>query len=288
MSMFKWDVVDPGPGEAVAPQQRLAWGKTVGLGAQHVVAMFGATFVFPIVMGLNANLAIMMSGIATICFLLIVEGHGAELPRHERLVRRCRRRHLRPGRRTGRRHRRHHGLGHRPRRWWVSASTSPAPASSTGAAARRHRRGGHADRLQPLPRRDRHLHARRPVGRPHHDVRRRADGGRAQGLPRSHRDLPRPHLRLRPLARLRPHRRRRRRGRPRRLDQLQGRRLDRLPAPHRRRPAGQPEPVRWRQQPRRGRLAPARTSRSRSPCWRCRPSSRWSRRTWATSRPSPA
>ena len=74
MSMFKWDVVDPAPGEAVAPNQRLVWGKTVGLGAQHVVAMFGATFVFPIVMGLNANLAIMMSGIATICFLLIVKG----------------------------------------------------------------------------------------------------------------------------------------------------------------------------------------------------------------------
>jgi uracil-xanthine permease len=74
MSMFKWDVVNPGPGEAVAPHQRLAWGKTVGLGAQHVVAMFGATFVFPIIMGLNANLAIMMSGVATICFLLIVGG----------------------------------------------------------------------------------------------------------------------------------------------------------------------------------------------------------------------
>jgi uracil-xanthine permease len=72
--MFKWEVVDPKPGEAVAPNQRLAWGKTVGLGAQHVVAMFGATFVFPIIMGLNANLAIMMSGIATICFLLIVGG----------------------------------------------------------------------------------------------------------------------------------------------------------------------------------------------------------------------
>ncbi|QBR91917.1 uracil-xanthine permease family protein [Nocardioides euryhalodurans] len=74
MSMFKWEVVDPAPGEAVAPHQRLAWGKTVGLGAQHVVAMFGATFVFPLIMGLNANLAIMMSGIATICFLLIVKG----------------------------------------------------------------------------------------------------------------------------------------------------------------------------------------------------------------------
>jgi uracil-xanthine permease len=74
MSQFTWEKVDPGPGEAVAPHQRLGWGKTVGLGAQHVVAMFGATFVFPIVMGLNPNLAIMMSGIATICFLLIVKG----------------------------------------------------------------------------------------------------------------------------------------------------------------------------------------------------------------------
>ncbi|MEJ7794449.1 MAG: solute carrier family 23 protein [Nocardioides sp.] len=73
MSMFTWEVVDPAPGEAVAPHQRLAWGKTVGLGAQHVVAMFGATFVFPLIMGLDANLAIMFSGICTILFLLICQ-----------------------------------------------------------------------------------------------------------------------------------------------------------------------------------------------------------------------
>src|SRR3954452_19134621 len=71
MSMFKWEVVDPAPGQAVAPSQRLPWGKTIGVGAQHVVAMFGATFVFPLVMGLDANLAIMFSGICTILFLLI-------------------------------------------------------------------------------------------------------------------------------------------------------------------------------------------------------------------------
>jgi uracil-xanthine permease len=71
MSMFKWDVVDPAPGEAVAPHQRLSWGKTAGLGAQHVVAMFGATFVFPIVMGLDPNLAILFSGICTVLFLLV-------------------------------------------------------------------------------------------------------------------------------------------------------------------------------------------------------------------------
>ena len=71
-----------GPDDVVAPDERLSWGKTVGLGAQHVVAMFGATFVFPLVMGLNPQLAIMMSGIATICFLLIVKGKVPELPRH--------------------------------------------------------------------------------------------------------------------------------------------------------------------------------------------------------------
>ena len=63
-----------GPDDVVAPDERLSWGKTIGLGAQHVVAMFGATFVFPLIMGLNAQLAIMMSGIATIAFLLIVQG----------------------------------------------------------------------------------------------------------------------------------------------------------------------------------------------------------------------
>jgi xanthine/uracil permease len=70
-TMFTWREVDPAPGEPVAPDERLPWGKTVGLGAQHVVAMFGATFVFPLVMGLDPNLAIMFSGICTILFLLI-------------------------------------------------------------------------------------------------------------------------------------------------------------------------------------------------------------------------
>jgi uracil-xanthine permease len=75
---FGWklygDGSTPPPGEVVRPDERLSWGRTIGIGAQHVVAMFGATFVFPIVMGLDPNLAIMMSGIATIIFLLIVGG----------------------------------------------------------------------------------------------------------------------------------------------------------------------------------------------------------------------
>src|SRR5436305_2792749 len=78
MSLLEWRVVHggktPPPGAVVRPDERLSWPRTIGLGAQHVVAMFGATFVFPIVMGLNPNLAIMMSGIATIVFLLIVQG----------------------------------------------------------------------------------------------------------------------------------------------------------------------------------------------------------------------
>jgi uracil-xanthine permease len=78
MSAFGWKLVfgghTPPPGEVVRPGERLSWGRTAGLGAQHVVAMFGATFVFPVIMGLNPNLAILMSGVATIIFLLIVKG----------------------------------------------------------------------------------------------------------------------------------------------------------------------------------------------------------------------
>src|SRR2546423_15063676 len=78
MAAPRWRVVydgkTPPPGEVVRPDERLSWPRTVGLGAQHVVAMFGATFVFPLIMGLNPQLAIMMSGFATIIFLLIVKG----------------------------------------------------------------------------------------------------------------------------------------------------------------------------------------------------------------------
>src|SRR5690349_24883325 len=78
MALLGWRVVHggrtPPPGAVVRPNERLSWPRTVGLGAQHVVAMFGATFVFPLIMGLNPQLAIMMSGIATILFLLIVNG----------------------------------------------------------------------------------------------------------------------------------------------------------------------------------------------------------------------
>ena len=67
-----WTLSNAGPGEVVRPNERLGYGRMVGLGAQHVMAMFGATFVFPLIMGLDANLSVMMSSVATVIFLLIV------------------------------------------------------------------------------------------------------------------------------------------------------------------------------------------------------------------------
>ncbi|WP_409483150.1 uracil-xanthine permease family protein [Arsenicicoccus dermatophilus] len=75
--MALWTLHNDGvlePGAVVAPHERLGWGRTIGLGAQHVVAMFGATFVFPILMGLDPQLAVLMSGVATLVFLALVRG----------------------------------------------------------------------------------------------------------------------------------------------------------------------------------------------------------------------
>lgn len=78
MSAVGWKLVyggrTPPSGAVVRPGERLSSLRMAGLGAQHVVAMFGATFVFPAVMGLSPNLAVLMSGVATILFLLIVNG----------------------------------------------------------------------------------------------------------------------------------------------------------------------------------------------------------------------
>lgn len=78
MAGFGWKLHGDGkrlaPGEVVRPDERLSWGRTAGLGAQHVVSMIGACFVAPVLMGLDANLAVMASGVATILFLLITRG----------------------------------------------------------------------------------------------------------------------------------------------------------------------------------------------------------------------
>ena len=58
----------------IAPDERLPWGGTIALGVQHVLAMFGATVVAPLIMGFNPNLAILFSGIGTLIFFVIVGG----------------------------------------------------------------------------------------------------------------------------------------------------------------------------------------------------------------------
>jgi uracil-xanthine permease len=59
------------PGAVVAPDERLGWGKMFGLGAQHVVAMFGATFLVPLITGFPVTTTLFFSGVGTLLFLLI-------------------------------------------------------------------------------------------------------------------------------------------------------------------------------------------------------------------------
>ncbi|WP_129359397.1 MULTISPECIES: uracil-xanthine permease family protein [Micrococcaceae] len=62
------------PGQVVAPQERLVWGRTISIGAQHVVAMFGATFLVPLLTGFPPATTLFFSGIGTILFLLLTAG----------------------------------------------------------------------------------------------------------------------------------------------------------------------------------------------------------------------
>ncbi|AZC12896.1 MULTISPECIES: solute carrier family 23 protein [unclassified Microbacterium] len=59
------------PGSVVGPQERLNWGATVALGIQHVIAMFGATFLVPVLTGFPVSTTLLFSGVGTLLFLLI-------------------------------------------------------------------------------------------------------------------------------------------------------------------------------------------------------------------------
>jgi uracil-xanthine permease len=59
--------------EIVAPEERLTWPRTIGLGGQHVVAMFGATFLVPIITGFPPSTTLLFSGIGTLLFLIITK-----------------------------------------------------------------------------------------------------------------------------------------------------------------------------------------------------------------------
>ncbi len=61
-------------GTVVAPDERLPWGQTTVMGVQHVIAMFGATVLAPILMGFDPNVAILMSGLGTLIFFLVTGG----------------------------------------------------------------------------------------------------------------------------------------------------------------------------------------------------------------------
>ncbi|MGH1523295.1 uracil-xanthine permease family protein [Leifsonia sp. L25] len=60
-----------GAREVVLPGERLTWPRTIGLGAQHVVAMFGATFLVPLLTGFPPSTTLLFSGVGTMLFLLI-------------------------------------------------------------------------------------------------------------------------------------------------------------------------------------------------------------------------
>ncbi|WP_051919028.1 solute carrier family 23 protein [Basilea psittacipulmonis] len=77
MSSFfpTWRKVDTlSPNDYVKPDERLSIGQSAVMGVQHVVAMFGSTVLAPLLMGFDANLAILMSGIGTLIFFIFVGG----------------------------------------------------------------------------------------------------------------------------------------------------------------------------------------------------------------------
>ena len=61
-------------GGVIAPDERLPWPQTAVMGVQHVIAMFGATVLAPILMGFDPNVAILMSGVGTLIFFLVTGG----------------------------------------------------------------------------------------------------------------------------------------------------------------------------------------------------------------------
>jgi len=77
MPLFQWtekqaEVLQQGG--VIGPDERLPWPQTAVMGVQHVIAMFGATVLAPILMGFDPNIAILMSGIGTLIFFFITGG----------------------------------------------------------------------------------------------------------------------------------------------------------------------------------------------------------------------
>jgi len=64
-------------GAVVSTDERLSWPRTIGVGLQHIAAMFGATFLVPIITGFPPTTTLFFSGVGTILFLIIT---GNKLP----------------------------------------------------------------------------------------------------------------------------------------------------------------------------------------------------------------
>lgn len=57
--------------EVIGVDERVSTARAIPLGIQHMMSMFGSTVLVPALTGLNPNVAIMCSGIGTICYLLV-------------------------------------------------------------------------------------------------------------------------------------------------------------------------------------------------------------------------
>ena len=77
MSLLSWKIHGTGKtissGEVVSTDERLSWPRTIGVGLQHIAAMFGATFLVPIITGLPPTTTLFFSGIGTLLFLIITQ-----------------------------------------------------------------------------------------------------------------------------------------------------------------------------------------------------------------------
>jgi NCS2 family nucleobase:cation symporter-2 len=81
MSLLTWKMHGDGKsiaaGAVVSTDERLSWPRTIGVGLQHIAAMFGATFLVPIITGFPPTTTLFFSGVGTILFLIIT---GNKLP----------------------------------------------------------------------------------------------------------------------------------------------------------------------------------------------------------------
>ena len=62
---------EPAQSDIIGVDDRVEVVRAIPLGIQHMMSMFGATVLVPVLTGLNPNIAIMCSGIGTIIYLLM-------------------------------------------------------------------------------------------------------------------------------------------------------------------------------------------------------------------------